>query len=117
MTKSQDWYFRVNEYCQTISETYSVPLIKVAGIMSALSPNNTFASNVKSLEAFLRTKGNCKVSTYNGQKIKALTILNSPDTITIEEVKKILGGLLGILVSREVLLLKDTKMRLIKSRS
>ena len=93
MTKSQDWYFRVNEYCQTISETYNVPLIKVAGIMSALSPKNTFASNVKSLEAFIRTKGNCKVSTYNGQKIKALTILNSPDSITIDEVKKILGGL------------------------
>ena len=93
MTKSQDWYFRVNEYCVTLSDTYSVPLIKVAGIMSALSPNNTFASNVKSLEAFLRTKGNCKVSTYNSQKIKALTIYNSPDTITIEEVKAILGGL------------------------
>lgn len=93
MTKSQDWYFRVNEYCQTISETYNVPLIKVAGIMSALSPNNTFASNVKSLEAFIRTKGNCKVSTYGQQKIKALTIYNSPDTISINEVKKILGGL------------------------
>lgn len=93
MTKSQDWYFRVNEYCVTLSETYSVPLVKVAGILSALSPNNSFASNIKSLEAFLRTKGNCKVTTYNSQKIKALTILNASDSITIDEVKKILGGL------------------------
>jgi hypothetical protein len=93
MTKSQDWYFRVNEYCLTLSETYNVPLIKVAGIMSALSPNNTFASNVKSLEAFLRTKGNCKVSTYGSQKSKALAIYNSSDSITIDEVKAILGGL------------------------
>ena len=93
MTKSQDWYFRVNDYCVTLSETYNVPLIKVAGILSALSPNTTFAHNIKSLEAFLRTKGNCKVTTYNSQKNKALTILNSSDSITIDEVKKILGGL------------------------
>ena len=93
MEQSINWYFRVNEYIKTLADMYNVPLIKVAGIMSALSPNNTFASNVKSLEAFLRTNGNCKVSTYGGQKIKALTILNAPDTITIDEVKTILGGL------------------------
>lgn len=90
---SQDWYFQVNDYIKTVSELYNVPLIKVAGIMSALSPNNTFASNVKSLEAFLKTKGNCKVSTYNMQKNKALVILNSSDDITVEQVKAILGGL------------------------
>ena len=90
---AQDWYFTVNDYCKTVSDMYNVPLIKVAGIMSALSPNNTFASNVKSLENFLKFKGNCKVSTYNGQKIKALAILNSGDDITVEEIKKILGGL------------------------
>ena len=90
---AQNWYFQVNDYCNTLVELHNIPLIKVAGIMSALSPNNTFNSNVKSLEAFLRTKGNCKVSTYNAQKNKALTILNSSDSITIDEVKKILGGL------------------------
>ena len=90
---AQNWYFQVNDYCKTLVELHNIPLIKVAGILSALSPNNTFATNIKSLEAFLRTKGNCKVTTYNAQKNKALTILNSPDTITIEEVKAILGGL------------------------
>jgi hypothetical protein len=90
---AQNWYFQVNDYCLTLSETYSVPLVKVAGILSALSPNTSFAHNIKSLEAFLRTKGNCKVTTYNAQKNKALTIYNSPDTITIDEVKAILGGL------------------------
>lgn len=93
MIKSQDWYFRVNEYCKTLSEMNNMPLIKVAGILSALSPNNTFASNIKSLEMFLKTNGNCKVTTYGNQKIKALAILSAPDTITIDEVKKILGGL------------------------
>jgi len=90
---AQDWYFTVNDYCKTVSDMYNVPLIKVAGIMSALSPNNTFASNVKSLEKFLKTKGDCKVATYGNQKIKALAILNSSDEITVEEIKKILGGL------------------------
>jgi effector-binding domain-containing protein len=90
---SSNWYFEVNDYCKTVAETYDVPLIKVAGIMSALSPNTTFNQNIRSLEAFLRTGGDCKVSTFNGQKRKALKILASSDNITVEEIKTILGGL------------------------
>lgn len=75
--KGKNWYFEVNDYCKTLSEIYNVPLIKVAGIMSALSPNNTFKSNVKSLEKFLKTKGNCKVTCFNSQKNKAIKILNT----------------------------------------
>jgi hypothetical protein len=93
MQITMNWYFDVNDYCKTLSETYNVPLVKVAGILSALSPNTTFAHNIKSLEAFLRTKGNCKVTTFNSQKNKALTILNSHDNISIDEVKSILKGL------------------------
>lgn len=88
---AKNWYFEINDYCKTLSEVYDVPLIKVAGILSALSPNNTVRSNVISLEKFLRTNGNCKVTTFDGQKRKALTILNSDDNITVEEVKAILG--------------------------
>ena len=93
MQITMNWYFDVNDYCKTLSETYNVPLVKVAGILSALSPNTTFAHNIKSLEAFLRTKGNCKVTTFNSQKNKALTIFNSHDNISIDEVKGILKGL------------------------
>jgi hypothetical protein len=88
---AHNWYFDIHDYCKTLSEVYDVPLIKVAGIMSALSPNNTVRSNVISLEKFLRTKGNCKVTTFNQQKEKALTILNADDNITVEQVKVILG--------------------------
>lgn len=88
---TQNWYFEINDYCKTLSEVYNVPLIKVTGIMSALSPNNTVRLNCISLERFLRYKGNCKVTTFNKQKEKALTIYNSSDNITIEEVKAILG--------------------------
>ena len=55
-----NWYYEVNDFCLTLSELYHVPLIKVAGIMSALSPNNTFASNCKSLNNFLKHKGKVK---------------------------------------------------------
>jgi hypothetical protein len=88
---AKNWYFEINDYCQTLSSVYNVPLIKVAGIMSALSPNNTVRSNCISLEKFLRYDGDCKVTTFNGQKRKALTILNSHSSITVEEVKAILG--------------------------
>lgn len=88
---AQNWYFEINDYCKTLSNVYNVPLIKVAGIMSALSPNNTVRLNCISLEKFLRTNGNCKVTTFDGQKSKALSILNADDNITVEEVKAILG--------------------------
>lgn len=88
---AKNWYFEINDYCKNLSDIYNVPLVKVAGIMSALSPNNTFRLNIISLEKFLRTNGKCKVTTFNGQKEKALTIYHSDDNITIEEVKAILG--------------------------
>lgn len=90
---TKNWYFEVNDYCQTLSEIYGVSVVKVAGIMSALSVNTTFKLNVMSLENFLKTGGNCKVSTYNSQKEKALKILKADDDVTIDQVKTILNGL------------------------
>ena len=89
---AKNWYFEINDYCKTLSDVYNVPLIKVAGMMSALSPNNTVRLNCVSLEKFLRYKGDCKVTTYPIQKEKALTIYNSDDNITVEEVKHILSN-------------------------
>jgi len=90
--KSSNWYFTVNEYCKSLEVIYNVPLIKIAGIFSALSPNNTVKTNIISLERFLLHKGNCKVTTFNGQKNKALQILNSEDSISVDDVKQILRG-------------------------
>jgi len=91
--KSSNWYFTVNEYCKSLEVIYNVPLIKIAGIFSALSPNNTVKTNIISLERFLLHKGNCKVTTFNGQKNKALQILNSEDSISVDDVKQILKNL------------------------
>lgn len=90
---AKNWYFDIHDYCKTLSDVYDVPLIKVTGIMSALSPNNTVRLNCISLEKFLKYNGSCKVTTFNGQKKKALAILNASDDITVKEIKVILGGL------------------------
>ena len=86
-----NWYYEVNDYCTTLSEVYGVSLIQVSGIMSALSPNNKFESNCKSLEKFLQYKGQCKVTTFNGQKLKAQAILDM-DTPCENSIKEILRG-------------------------
>jgi hypothetical protein len=85
-----NWYYELNDYCKTLSELHGIELIKIAGILSALSPNCTFQQNIKSLEKLLRTKGNCKVSTFGNQKRKAIEILNTDD-ISEENIKTILG--------------------------
>lgn len=59
--------------------------------MSVLSPNVSFVQNVKSLEAFLETGGNCTVSTYSKQKVKADEIYALSDEATEEDVKAIIG--------------------------
>lgn len=87
----ENWYFEIHDYCKTLSEHYNVPLVKVSSIMSALSVNTSVRNNVISLENFLKSNGNCKVTTYNTQKKKALAILNSSNNISLEEVKEILG--------------------------
>lgn len=91
MEISQRWYYEVHDYCKGLSDKHGVPLIKVAAMMSVLSPNVSFVQNVKSLEAYLETGGNCTVSTYSKQKLKADDIYNSYDGITEDECKAIIG--------------------------
>jgi len=91
--QSKDWYFILNDYCRLLSDIYEINILKVSGILSALSPNNTFKTNIKSLELFLKYDGNCKVSTFNAQKNKALRILQlDNNTVTGEIIEEILGG-------------------------
>lgn len=87
---SQRWYFEVHDYCVSLSEKHGVPLIKVAAIMSVLSPNVSFVSNIKSLEAFLETGGNCTVSTYSKQKAKA-DVIYTLDNPTEDSVRLVIG--------------------------
>ena len=85
-----DWYNEINEYCLHLSNGFDIPLIKVAGILSALSPQNKFEQNCKDLERFLYTRGTSSASTFNKQKDKAFTILYC-ENYSEEIIKDILG--------------------------
>lgn len=88
---SRRWYYEVNDHCTMLAKRHGVALIKVAGMMSVLSPNVTFVSNVKSLEAYLETEGNCTVTTFYKQKLKADAIYNLSDDCSEDDVKAIIG--------------------------
>lgn len=87
---SKNWYFTVNEYCQHVSQAFDIPLIKVAGILSALSPQNKFEQNLKDLENFLLSGGLSKASTFGNQVNKAYNILHC-DNYSEDSIKALLG--------------------------
>lgn len=106
---SQRWYYEVNEHCKMLSLKYNVPLVKVAGMMSVLSPQVTFVQNVKSLEDFLETGGDCTVSTFAKQKAKADAIY-ALDDATEDSVKVLIGKGLKTLSFFENIYRPDTSM-------
>ncbi len=78
------WYPDALAACETIAQSYSLPINTVAGVVAALSPNNKWQRNIIDADNLCRlyTSGGyddaaqCKVSTFNGNKQKALQILS-----------------------------------------
>jgi hypothetical protein len=78
------WYPDALAACETIAQSYSLPVDTVAGVIAALSPNNKWQRNIIDADNICRlyTLGGyddaaqCKVSTFNGNKQKALQILS-----------------------------------------
>jgi len=106
---SKKWYYDVHDHCAKLSETYNVPLIKVAAMMSVLSPQVTFVQNITSLENYLETGGDCTVSTFAKQKVKADNIY-ALDNPTEESLKIIIGKGLKTLSFFENIYRPDTSM-------
>jgi hypothetical protein len=86
----KDWYFTINEYCLHLSCAFNVPVIKVAAIMSCLSPQNKFNQNCIDLENFLMSNGITGAATYGNQVIKARIILRL-ETYNEEIIQEIIG--------------------------
>ncbi len=82
-----NWYPEANEFAQILSNKFNVELIKVCGIISALSPLKSWDENKRIAESFLSTgkSYHTKVMTK-----KCNDILNSNGTI--EEITEILKG-------------------------
>ena len=82
-----NWYPEANEFAQILSNKFNVELIKVCGIIGALSPLKSWDENKRIAESFLSTgkSYHTKVMTK-----KCNDILNSNGTI--EEITEILKG-------------------------
>ena len=96
-TSGLHWYREARKFCLGISEQYDVPLIKVIGILAALSPNNRWARNKIDLELFLENPSvKTKVCTFMGQREKAVRIyfMHNPHAYIQDAlcIKEILNG-------------------------
>lgn len=84
------WYNEAHVYCLLLSQKYNVSMLKVVGILAALSPNNKWERNIIDVESFLiNPSDTVRVATYNANKRKAILIYNSNDS----EIESILKGM------------------------
>jgi hypothetical protein len=78
----RNWYSNAYQICESLASKYDVTIDIVAGVISALSPNNKWDSNVIDAEIMLRAYvyempySSVKVATYSSNKDKAATILD-----------------------------------------
>ncbi|MCX7429376.1 MAG: hypothetical protein NTW96_27600 [Planctomycetia bacterium] len=79
------WYRAAREFCNLLSETYGVPLVRVCGVVAALSPAVYWALNKRQAEALIQAyvdqedPAGVAVSTYGSQAAKAREILALAD--------------------------------------
>ena len=72
-----NWYSEVNYWCNLVSLEYNVPIYKICGILSALSPRNKFDRNLTDTLSIITQGEKAKVSTFGNNKAKALRILDA----------------------------------------
>jgi len=96
MLEGLNWYYTAHRICQDLAISYDIALVKVVGILSALSPNNNnkWQRNIEDLEALLKNPTeSVKVCTYGVNKRKALTIYGLNELYNDDnDVRKILNG-------------------------
>lgn len=93
--KGAQWYSDALRFCASVAESTGLSVSTVAGVTAALSPNNRWPRNQADAErlchAFsagtLADAAAVKVSTFNGNKQKALQILAGAQPLDV------LGGL------------------------
>lgn len=79
------WYERAHEIAVRLAEIYTLDVSTVAGVISALSPNNRWGRNLQDAEAMIRAhqlglpQVRVRVSTYLPNKAKAWRLLSGAD--------------------------------------
>ena len=87
-----DWYQGAYNYAYNLSIKHGISIVKVIGIMAALSPNNKWERNKIDTDKFLSVPSlETKVCTFMNQRKKALAIFHSQGTV--EEIERILKGI------------------------
>ena len=89
------WYADALSVCSTVAQATDLPVSTVAGVTAALSPNNRWERNQRDAAALCRAFSSgtladaaaVKVSTFHGNKHKALRILAGESPLDV------LGGL------------------------
>lgn len=90
LLNGKDWYKHANLFSLALAETYKISEMKVAGIISAFSPQKDWLHNKVLAEEFLRTNG--KISRHTSlQTNKARRILYHSSSK--EDIEKYLNGL------------------------
>lgn len=91
-----NWYWLAHAHACELAERYKLSVVKVSGIIAALSPNNKWERNLIDTGLFLETPSiDTKVCTYTANRVKALEIYNlqdEDDAVLFTEVTGILGG-------------------------
>ena len=94
-SKGKGWYKSAHKAAKSLSRKYKIPLYKVSGVISALSPRNKWLTNLKDTETLLEAFNNglaledFKVSTFNRNKEKAWKLMSLRSE---QEVEALLNG-------------------------
>lgn len=95
LLKGMQWYADALQFCAAVSRATGLSVSTVAGVTAALSPNNRWPRNQADAERLCRAFSHgtiadaaaVRVSTFNGNKQKALQILAGAQPLDV------LGGL------------------------
>ena len=70
-----NWYHEAHGWCKTVADKYSVSLVTVCAVMSALSPSTNFEQNKRDTVNLIKGKKGYKCTTYGANVKKARAIL------------------------------------------
>jgi len=93
LKQGKEWYKDAQAFTKKIAKQYVIDSYSVAGVVSALSPNNRWERNKVDAEAVINawalglSPDDIKVCTYGANKRKAFAILNGEIEITAKSPK------------------------------
>ena len=87
------WYKEANKFCQEVAKEYNTDPLKVASVVSALSPRNRWEQNLKDAKKVFQAisegkeANEIKVCTFNKNKFKAFELAKGNIFITEDSPK------------------------------